>query len=150
MFKALYAEFVPHLGRDNIPHAPLGSLDTTAKHPNVDSPLPSRLKLGRPTPPGTSQSKDHSTETFCTPFIKSIVKNYFPGLQDDSEDTDSDLVEGEDQVYEPIDLRGPHKSKIKCGPRGNGGNLEWIEVNGQKYRVCKPSCPRNATDKYPH
>lgn len=136
---------MPHLKRDNLPHL-LGSLDTTKAGPSS----PSRPKLSRPTPPGTSQRKDHSTETFCTPFIKSIVKDYFPGLQDDSEDTESDLVEGEDQVYEPIDLRGPQKSKIKCGPRGAGGNLEWVEVNGQKYRVCNPPCPHIATNQYPH
>jgi hypothetical protein len=139
LFKALYAEFGPHLGEDDPPHAlPFRSLDPTA---NADSPSPSRVKLSKPTPPGTSQPKDHSTETFCTPFIKRIVAKYFPSLQDDSEDTDSDLVDREDQVYEPIDLRAPHKSKMTCGPRGVGGNLEWVEVNGQKYRVCTPSCP---------
>lgn len=90
-------------------------------------------------PPVHGQPDPRLTKTFCTPFIQSIVQQYFPSLQDSEQDSDDeDIIDHkEDDGSELIHIAPPRRApRIEYKVKANTGsqeNLAWVKVNTQLY-----------------
>lgn len=133
MFRKLITRYAPDLALGNLREG--GIKPKTAPGQARKRSPSSKQPHGKSSPPKIIQRGDRSTKPFCTPLVKKLVGKYFPGIEDDSDGEENSEEEGISQNFDLIDLRPPLDSTVRCGQRDIDGNLAWIEINGQRYKV---------------